>query len=65
MGTLTVGSEFVSQKSAHKGVIAEIVENATGSMRVRLGWSLDYRFVNGGIITKQINSGLGICDPLG
>lgn len=35
MGTLTVGSEFVSQKSAHKGVIAEIVENVTGSMRVR------------------------------
>jgi exo-beta-1,3-glucanase (GH17 family) len=35
MGTLTVGSEFVSQKSAHKGIIAEIVENVTGSMRVR------------------------------
>jgi len=35
MGTLTIGSEFVSQKSSHKGVIAEIVENATGSMRVR------------------------------
>lgn len=34
MGTLTIGSEFVSQKSSHKGVIAEVVENTNGSHRV-------------------------------
>jgi hypothetical protein len=35
MGTLTIGSEFISQKSAHKGIIAEIVDNQNGSYRVK------------------------------
>lgn len=30
-----VGSEFVSQKSGHTGIIAEIVSNPNGSYRVR------------------------------
>jgi hypothetical protein len=30
-----VGSEFVSQKSGHAGVIAEIVANDNGTHRVR------------------------------
>jgi hypothetical protein len=35
MGTLTIGSEFVSQKSAHKGIISEMIENPNGSFRVK------------------------------
>ena len=35
MGTLTIGSEFVSQKSAHKGIISEMIENPNGSIRVK------------------------------
>jgi membrane protein implicated in regulation of membrane protease activity len=30
-----VGSEFISQKSAHKGIVAEVVENANGTYRVK------------------------------
>jgi membrane protein implicated in regulation of membrane protease activity len=30
-----IGSEFVSQKSGHKGIISEIVANPNGSYRVK------------------------------
>lgn len=33
--TLEVGKTFISQKSGHVGVIAEVVTNANGSHRVR------------------------------
>lgn len=34
--TLTVGSQFTTAKSGVSGVIQEVVENASGSFRVRL-----------------------------
>jgi hypothetical protein len=34
--TLTVGSQFTTAKSGVVGTIQEIVENKSGSMRVRL-----------------------------
>lgn len=36
MNTLTVGSQFTTKKSGVSGTIQEIVENKTGSFRVRL-----------------------------
>lgn len=35
MSIAIVGSEFISQKSSHKGIVAEIVDNQNGSYRVR------------------------------
>jgi hypothetical protein len=34
--TLTVGSQFTTQKSGVSGIIQEVVQNKTGSFRVRL-----------------------------
>lgn len=34
--TITVGSQFTTQKSGVSGVVREIVKNASGSQRVRL-----------------------------
>ncbi len=36
MNTLTVGSQFTTAKSGVVGTIQEIVNNKSGSMRVRL-----------------------------
>ena len=36
MATLTVGSQFTTLKSGVTGTIEEIVENPSGSVRVRL-----------------------------
>lgn len=36
MATLTVGSQFTTQKSGVEGTIEEIVQNPSGSMRVRI-----------------------------
>ena len=36
MQTLTVGSQFKTAKSGITGVIQEVVENKTGTFRVRL-----------------------------
>jgi hypothetical protein len=36
MNTLTVGSQFTTAKSGVTGTIQEIVENASGSLRIRL-----------------------------
>jgi hypothetical protein len=36
MATLTVGSQFTTLKSGVEGTIEEIVENPSGSVRVRL-----------------------------
>lgn len=36
MATLTVGSQFTTRKSGVTGTIMEIVENASGSYRLRL-----------------------------
>lgn len=36
MATLTVGSQFTTQKSGVEGTIEEIVENPSGSVRLRL-----------------------------
>ena len=36
MATLTVGSQFITQKSGVQGTIEEIVENPSGSVRLRL-----------------------------
>ena len=36
MQTLTVGSQFTTAKSGVTGVIQEIIENKTGTFRVRL-----------------------------
>ena len=36
MATLTVGSQFTTQKSGVEGTIEEIVQNPSGSVRVRL-----------------------------
>lgn len=36
MATLTVGSQFTTLKSGVTGTIEEIVQNPSGSMRVRL-----------------------------
>lgn len=36
MAILTIGQEFVTQKSGVKGTIKEIVQNPSGSVRVRL-----------------------------
>ena len=35
MSTLEIGKTFISQKSGHVGTIAEVVENANGTFRVR------------------------------
>ena len=34
--TITVGSQFATQKSGVQGIVREIVKNASGSQRVRL-----------------------------
>ena len=34
--TLTVGSQFATQKSGVVGIIQEVIQNKTGSFRVRL-----------------------------
>jgi hypothetical protein len=34
--TITVGSQFSTQKSGVQGTVREIVKNASGSQRVRL-----------------------------
>ena len=39
MENITVGSQFITQKSGVSGTVQEIVENANGTSRVRL--SLD------------------------
>ena len=36
MQTLTVGSQFTTAKSGVTGVIQEVIENKTGTFRVRL-----------------------------
>lgn len=36
MTTLTIGQEYVTSKSGVKGTIQEIVQNPSGSVRVRL-----------------------------
>jgi hypothetical protein len=36
MATLTVGSQFTTLKSGVEGTIEEIVENPSGSVRLRL-----------------------------
>jgi len=36
METLTVGSQFTTQKSGVTGVIQEVIENKTGTYRVKL-----------------------------
>jgi hypothetical protein len=36
MTTLSIGQEFVTQKSGVKGTIKEIVQNPSGSVRLRL-----------------------------
>jgi hypothetical protein len=36
MNTLTVGSQFTTAKSGVSGVIQEVIQNKTGSFRVRL-----------------------------
>ena len=36
MQTLTVGSQFTTAKSKVTGIIKEVVENKTGTFRVRL-----------------------------
>jgi len=36
MATLTVGSQFTTLKSGVEGTIEEIVENPSGSVRIRL-----------------------------
>jgi hypothetical protein len=36
METITVGSQFITQKSGVAGTVQEVIENATGSLRVRL-----------------------------
>lgn len=36
MATLTVGSQFTTRKSGVTGTIMEIVENKSGSVRLRL-----------------------------
>ena len=36
MNTLTVGSQFTTAKSKVSGVIQEVIQNKTGSFRVRL-----------------------------
>ena len=36
MSNLTVGSQFVTQKSGVSGIIQEIVQNKNGTQRVRL-----------------------------
>jgi hypothetical protein len=36
MATLTVGSQFITRKSGVEGTIEEIVENPSGSVRLRL-----------------------------
>lgn len=36
MATLTVGSQFTTRKSGVTGTIMEIVENASGTYRLRL-----------------------------
>lgn len=36
MNTLTVGSQFTTQKSGVSGTIQEVIQNKTGSFRVRL-----------------------------
>jgi hypothetical protein len=44
MATLTVGSQFTTQKSGVTGTIQEIVENPSGSFRVRLATSAGDRW---------------------
>lgn len=62
MSTLTVGSQFTTLKSGVEGTIEEIVQNPSGSVRVRLmtvsgeRWTTVKQF---DIMSKQINSGLG------
>lgn len=34
--TLTVGSQFTTQKSGVSGTIQEVIQNKSGSLRVRL-----------------------------
>ena len=34
--TITVGSQFQTQKSGVSGIVREVVKNASGSQRVRL-----------------------------
>lgn len=34
--TITVGSQFTTQKSGVVGVVQEVIKNASGSLRVRL-----------------------------
>lgn len=36
MNTLTVGSQFTTQKSGVSGIIQEVKENKNGTFRVRL-----------------------------
>jgi hypothetical protein len=39
MENITVGSQFTTQKSGVSGTVQEVIENATGSLRVRLSLS--------------------------
>lgn len=34
--TITVGSQFATQKSGVVGIVQEVIQNASGSQRVRL-----------------------------
>jgi len=36
MENITVGSQFTTQKSGVSGTVQEVIENSTGSLRVRL-----------------------------
>jgi hypothetical protein len=36
MENITVGSQFTTQKSGVTGIVQEVIENKTGSFRVRL-----------------------------
>jgi hypothetical protein len=36
METITVGSQFTTQKSGVTGIVQEIVKNANGTSRIRL-----------------------------
>jgi hypothetical protein len=36
MENITIGSQFTTQKSGVSGTVQEVIENKTGSLRVRL-----------------------------
>ena len=40
----TIGSEFVTQRAGIKGIVQEVIKNATGTYRVRLDVDGDSRW---------------------